>query len=67
MAPVVLPAPVPRLLVHDRARRQVRLALDVATRDDLTTQDRVTVVADTVRMVSGWHAGDVGSSRRELP
>ena len=41
--------------------------LNVAARDDLAAQDRVTVAANTGCMVSGCHAGDVDSSRRELP
>ena len=33
--------------------------LNVATRDDLAAQDRVTVTGDTGCMVSGCHTGDV--------
>ena len=40
---------------------------DVVARDDLAAQDRVTVAADAGCMVSSCHAGDVDSSRRELP
>ena len=41
--------------------------LDVAARDDLAAQNRFTVAVDACCMVSGCHAGDVDSSRRELP
>ena len=41
--------------------------LNVVARDDLATQNRVTVAGDAGCMVSGCHAGDVDSSRRELP
>ena len=41
--------------------------LDVAARDDLAAQDRVTVAADTVCMVSGCHAGDVDLVWRRIP
>jgi len=41
--------------------------LNVAACDDLAAQDRVTIAGDACCMVSGRHAGDVDSSRRELP
>ena len=41
----------------ERADRE----LNVAARDDLAAQDRVTVTGDTGCMVSGCHAGNVDS------